>query len=109
MGAEVLFKSVPPLFAAIVGCGQPGIEPFEQLPILGAQTGRGPAVARRRLPGLLPPHGGSIRHKDSSIEMIAQSQRDTARHHAERDVPMHTDLQVESAQLAFAAGLSRQS
>src|SRR5208283_1932372 len=84
MVAEVVFKSVPPLLTTIIGCGQPGIEPLEQLPILGAQAGSGPASARCRRLGLLPAHGWGIRHEVPSIPMIAQTPSDIARHHVER-------------------------
>ena len=71
--AEVVFKSGPPVLATIIGCGQPGIEPLEQLPILWAQAGGRPADARCRRLGLLLAHGGCIRHEVPSIQMIAQT------------------------------------
>jgi hypothetical protein len=45
---EVVLKSLPPLLTTIIGCGKPGIEPIEQLPILRAQTDVRPTGARYR-------------------------------------------------------------
>jgi hypothetical protein len=45
MVQKVVLESLPPLLSAIIGCGKPGIEPIEQLSILGAQRGVRPTGA----------------------------------------------------------------
>jgi len=96
MVAEVVFKSVPPLLTPIIGRGQPGIEPLEQIPILGAQTHSGPAGARCRGLGLLSAHGWGVRHEVLSMQTIAQTHSVFAQHHSERSAAMHRDASPPS-------------